>query len=428
MSVYICHYCLKYATPQRYDLIRHLSRKIKCKLNYIPSTMLSREQFGQISISKKYTIPIPVENLTLSDRIYLVTEYHDPINVVPENFRSRPVRIPQIENEDKREIVDEQDTGEYSLSLSQNATCYNDLVSDGINGYQCPLCKSYYASKQSLVKHLKNQKVCRERQELNAILSTGNKVGRSHGIQSLSSGDIQAMTGSSGTHPSIILQNQQAVQQQNVHIQQNQSINVNQNSFNFDFKINDFMHEIYDHTHLDYRELSTDFYLLKNFLKLILENKSNQNILFLEEDKTNAVVYTRDNIRKMSNEKAGFILLEKLYKTMDNLIENVVGEENKDKYKYMIRYYKIIINKYRCDTTFRDYDAETKKFEATSHGNQLRSRDEYLAEIMGIIQQYGDSIQETLFSSVDCKSVSRKFIDLNPNIEDFASRRLRYRN
>jgi hypothetical protein len=175
-------------------------------ITYTPSTPLSREHLGQISVGKKYVLPIPVEQLTMDDKVYLVSEYHDPVNIVDENFQRHPTRRPQ-EAEAEAEGV------------KMKVTCYSDLVSDGERGYPCPLCRSYYASKQSLVKHLKNQKACRSRQELNALL-----------------------TGSSKSVLSDAIQDQEASQQQNVHIQQNESIHVNQNRFKINLKIHDLLH------------------------------------------------------------------------------------------------------------------------------------------------------------------------------------------
>jgi hypothetical protein len=447
-NIYICHYCLSYTTPQRCDLIKHLSRKKKCRLGYVPEKMYSRDEFNNISLTKKYTLPIPLEELRLNDKIRLIKEFHDPMNIVPEEFFHLHTFGGNVYHGKKNITQLSRDRKTFSSISSQPlpslmqedlTQCPDDInIEEGADGgdaltllheksvFECPLCKSTYSSKQNLVKHARNKKLCQNRQVLNGLYNSHQKkIPEAQSLDKKMTVPTYIRRGGS-ENPIQIIQNQN-IQTQNI---QNQNItNSQNNSIKLDLKLNDFMHDIYDHTHLDYRELSTDFYLLKNFLKLMMENESNHNIMFMEDDDTNAIVYTRDNIRKIPSEKAGFILLEKLYKTMENLIRHVVhDEESREKHSYMIRYYRIILAKYRCDTTYRNWNCKTKKFENTSHGNQLRSRDEYLAEMINVVNQYTDNIQESINQNVDYDSISHRIIDVVPNIEDFASRRLRYRD
>lgn len=371
---------------------------------------------------------------------------------------------------------DEDDECEGSLicDIDSSEINHKNLVGDQVNGFSCPLCQSRYTTRQNLVKHIRQQKTCQVRQELNNILqksalapqsgtggsqessSSARSPGEAGGSPRVSpakkntvkvlksmSPVLTPLTGSreahrksipiagiavEGTQP-IIIQNQHNNIQQN-HIQQNIQNNVQENKNQIHIGLpNDFLHDIYDHTHLDYRALSTDFYLLQNFLTLMLQNTQNQNILFLEDDPKNAIIYTRDHIRRIPNEKAGYVVLEKLYKTMEDLITHVVHDEDKRaEFKYMTRYYRILLNKYKADTLFKEYNAESRAFEHTSHGNLLRSRDEYLGDMIAIVSKYHDSIKETIFQNVDHNHIPKTLINVDPNVDGFTSRRLRYRN
>jgi hypothetical protein len=294
------------------------------------------------------------------------------------------------------------------------------METDTRERYECSKCHALFRSKRTLDHHFSRTAKCEK-----------NRLRYENRMELLQYSASGITTTTPTLTPTSAKQSIYNIQTQNnsVHANINSVNNYNHIENTAKIDVNDFMHDIYDHSHLDYHDLSNDFYILNNFLALILQNKVNQNIFFLEDVRQGAIVYSRETLRKMPSDKAGFILLEKLYKTMENLVKNVVPkEEDIPKFSYMTRYYKQLMNKYRCDTTYRAYDPETHGFSNTTHSNQMRCRDEYLADMVKIVNTVNSDIKDTIFHHSNCDTAEYSYIELNPIIEDFASKRVRYRD
>ena len=403
-AYYICHYCVQFKCHLKTDMDRHYNRCTKCEQCY--ASPMTREEAYYRSIRNKYIFNMDISQFDLYDYIHVILYFTKKKNVITEVVLRNSLKlINQRRHGQERdahlEILDEEDEEE---------TCKQFI---------CTVCGYEFSSQQTLGRHLKTPSACEKKKK---YYKNRNSHHATNMIQ-----DFQVHT-TDGSQPQPVY---------NIQTQNNVQTNINSvNNYNHNhientakIEVKDFMHDIYDHTHLDYRDLSNDFYVLNNFLALILQNKVNHNIFFPEDVKQGAIVYSRENLRKMPCEKAGFILLEKLYKTMENLVQNVVtSKEDIEKFSYMTRYYKKLMNKYRCDSTYREYDPEKKEFYSTPHGSQMRSRDEYLSDMLQIVKSINSEIKETLFSHSHCNTEGYAYIELNPSIEDFSSKRIRNRD
>jgi hypothetical protein len=466
---YICHFCFRFTTPLKSDMKRHLNKTNRCSIQLIYE---SDEEAIYKTCENRYIFDMDMNLVTPEDFMSIVHIYTDSVNVVRENYKEE-IRMFQEQVQQKyvesvsqshpHPIMDDDASCDQSARSAKTddssfgvantvgsiqtqlkfcsitggiaerlrARIDEDYHSESDNDsgsnevrvvhvkkkeLKCGYCDTVFLSRQGLSKHI-------ERRSIDSRKCDKRRIQNEHVEHVYNKKFIK-----DESEPTII----QNIHNGDVHntINQNTQNTVNNNNnFKINLPVRDFMHDIYDHTHIDYRELSTDFFILKNFLKLLLENKSNQNIFFVEDCEKQAIVYTRDDVRTITSEKAGFILLEKLYKTIGNLIDNVVtDEEKRNKFVYMRKYYKILMDKYRCDTTYREYDPETHKFFSTSHGNQLRSRDEYLADMMKVINSFESSVRDTIFQNESLQITPSKYLSINPNIEDFASTRVRYRD
>ena len=399
---------------------------------------MTREQACMVSMEKKYYFKINPVHLSLNHYMDIVRYYDDSVNIIESNFLTKIkllksgnsislITNPFSTDPEKNDELNVSNPGYFQKEIEEEETeededeededvDENDERENYEEEMKCPFCETLFTTKKGLLKHVSNRKkstkLCDNKKTYNSLKKIRNQK---KAMAMASVPVIQNIHNGNGD----LISNVQHVQNTNNNI----SLNIPTSP------VKDFMHDIYDYTHIDYYDLSNDFYILKNFLALMLENKTNHNILFWDDSKNTALVYTRDDIRKMSPDKAGFILIEKLQKTMDNLIRHVVKDEEKRKeFLFMNKYYKNILNKYRCDTTYREYDTDTHQFFSTSHGNQLRSRDEYLADMMGIINRFSTTIQENLLPNGIESIENISYVRIEPSIEDYASARVRNRD
>ena len=82
--------------------------------------------------------------------------------------------------------------------------------------------------------------------------------------------------------------------------------------------------------------LQKDFFLYHNLLRAIMENKNNHNIFFSNNE---AIIYTDNELNKMSYDKAGYLVLDKLSQSFDQIFYNN-NEETQDNYKFIQKYYR----------------------------------------------------------------------------------------
>jgi hypothetical protein len=164
-----------------------------------------------------------------------------------------------------------------------------------------------------------------------------------------------------------------------------------------------------------------DFFIYPNFLNMIMQNKKNQNLFFANGE---AIFYSDNELNKMSSDKAGYLILDKLSQSFDEVLYKQ-DEEAREYFKFISKYYYVLKGHYKHDTIFKDYDVDNRQFFYTSQGNLFRSRDKYLTKITGTVNKFGDEIRSQMnIDGLDIKNIPL----INPNIEDFASVRMRYRD
>ncbi len=126
----------------------------------------------------------------------------------------------------------------------------------------------------------------------------------------------------------------------------------------------------------------------------------------------------------MTSDKAGYLILDKLNQSFHQLLHKQ-EPETKNYYGFISTYYRIILGHYKHDTIHKDYDVDERQFVYTAHSNMFRSRDKYLMKMISTLEKCKNSARENMFITLDeIKNIPM----MNPNIEDYASIRMRYRD
>ncbi len=447
-NYYICHYCCDYYTHKLKDIKQHTSRKNKCKCN----SLMSYDECMLLSVSKKFIFSFNINELTIDDISFIIKNYNDQINIINKNYKSfilNNIKKENLINEDSIKEDLKYDNNDYLkqkyfdndiiklLYLNKfkdnNLNIINDKNNEIIddknntnldsfdnryfnkekNKYICNLCFTEYTSKQNMEKHLLNKNKCDKRRQIRDAIDVGKQT------QQLV---LQKKTEEDSKYKAHLLQqNNQFIQTQN-NIQNNNNTNNNTHNSTYNLSINDFVNERYDITHIkDSFYEQKDFFIYPNFLNMIMQNKKNHNLFFANGE---AVFYSDNEINKMSSDKAGYLVLDKLSQSFEELFSKQ-DEETKEYYKFINKYYHVVKGHYKHDTILKDYDVETRQFFYTSQGNLFRSRDKYLSKITTTVNKYSDEVRNEMnVSGIDIKNIPL----INPNIEDFASVKMRYRD
>lgn len=371
--MYICHYCADYMSESQSDMSKHFKRIHKCKC----ATLYNYEDACLLSKQRKYIFMFDTENLSKADYIYIITHYLEKENKIPQNFKQSEYIVDQSKQED----------GTYM--------CYN--------------CKSIFTRKFSLMRHLRNKEICEKLKENNDILEKNNKM--IHLI-------IEKEKQKNEEAKTFINTNNT----QNINNIQNNNNNNNTHHNTYNLQIKDFIHENYDISHIkDDFYLKKDFFLYPNFLSVIMQNKKNHNIFFNENE---AIIYTDKELNKMSSDKAGYLILDKLSQSFEQLLYRQ-DDETQKYYEYIQKYYHVIKGHFKHDTIGKEYNVDEKRFYYTANSNLFRSRDKYLNKITGVVNEYKNTIRENMMISID---QIKDIPTLNPNIEYYASTKMRYRD
>ncbi len=465
---YICHYCIDYKTINLSDMIRHFKRKNKCKCN----TLSSFEEAIVLSKKKKYKFNIDISNLSSDDIIYIITHYNEQTNIIDKNFRNNTLNnnlmnnnlnnnnltnnnlinnnltnnnlnniknsnslLSLINNTDINDILNiinqfksqnnnienNKKENDIEMSKKENNDVSNHLIPIKIDGYvhkdiydniyqntennhyYCGNCNTEYANINSMRRHLLSN-VCIRKQEA-AIIFKKNKEQCNKIIEKEN-------------------KKQETINQQinynNCNIQNNNNNNTNNSTYNLN--VRDFVHDRYDVSHIkDDFYLQKDFFLYHNFLRAIMENKNNQNIFFSNDE---AIIYTDNELNKMSYDKAGYFILDKLSQSFDQIFYKN-DKETQEHYKFIQKYYYLVKGQYINDTIFKDYDINEQKFIYTSNSRLFRSRDKYLAKMISTLSPIKNEVRERMSVSLD---QINDIPIVNPNIENYASIKMRYRD
>ncbi len=446
---YICHHCCDYSTTYKSDIKRHFERKNKCKCN---NMLNSYENSIILSINKKFIFNnVNISKLQKEDFLFIVNNYGNDINYINKNYKkinnkNHEINLNQIKlNEIKNESnLNENIKNESNLNYLQidnldkiklelsNLNVHNLQLTNNINDtnnkseiekslfdlnnyynededkYCCKFCDFKFKYKQSLERHLLDKKRCEKNQKIKqAIAENAKNILINQEKQKIKE-SIQ----------NTFIQNNNNTQ--NIQNNNNKNSNTHNSTYNVDIK--DFVHDRYDLSHIkdDFYE-QKDFFLYHNLLKMIMENKNNQNIFFSNNE---AIIYTDNELNKMSSDKAGYMVLDKLSQSFDQLFYDN-DKETQNYYAFIQKYYHVIKGHYKHDTIYKEYNVDDRQFMYTANSRLFRSRDKYLTKIGSTLSKYKDSARENMMISLD---EVNNIPTINPNIEDFSSIKMRYRD
>ncbi len=415
-EIYICHYCVKYNTNNRCDMKKHFTRKNKCKC----VTTLSYEDARDLTLGKTFIFKFNKSLLNFDDYLFIVNNFNHINNIINNDFRKEiKNKIKNIEYDLNENELNENELNENELNENDKNKKNKELFDKEYYNiekkcYLCKDCFTEFTRKYNLIKHLNNKKSCLYKQNIQKLIKKNNE-------QSLIT--LQKEEEERNKYKEDIIQNIQNIGTQN--IQNIGTLNNNNNNTqnnNYNFAIRDFVNDRYDISHIkDSFYEKKDFFLYPNFLQMIMENEKNRNIFFVDKE---AVFYMDNELNKMSSDKAGYMILDKLSESFDQLLYRQ-DKEARDYYSFISKYYHVIKGHYKHDTIFKDYDVDAQQFFYTSQGNLFRSRDKYLTKIVGTVNKFSDETRENINKSGhQIKNIPL----INPNIEDYASVKMRYRD
>ncbi len=381
-SFYICHRCM-YMSHFKNDITKHYNRKNICDMKYTNNEILTIDEYKERSLTRRYYIKNRLNYYPISIILKIITQYKEEVNYIDDDI---------IENVENKKL------GNNKMEIMNITEVQNQEIENIQSEFVCLECGSQYKKKESYLNHMMNKRLCLRRKIYNSKMNeylkneTNNNLG-----------------------PSVVN-----------NIQNNYMSNVqhNYNNYNsYNLKLKDFLQEGYslDHIVLDKLDYN-NFFLYDNMLNLVFDNDENKNIYF---ENNNAVFYTKNNISVLPNDKAVYILLEKMGRAANKII-NMQEDELRESLNHVKDYYRINLNKYKFDTLYRKYDPELKKFIYDSDvPDNMRTRDECIQTTMGIINNFENKTQE-IFKSKNLNT--KKLTPIMPyNIEDYVSIKDRYK-
>ncbi len=421
-TLYICHYCVDYKTSSKMDMKKHFDRKKKCQC----MNLVSYENAKLLTLSKKFHFTFDYTHLLKDDFLYIIKNFNCYENVIHENFyKMKPVKndflnsILKNKNETKQNITNEIIQICQNNELSEDEKFKKMYYNEEKERFVCDKCAKEYTTKRNLVKHLKNKKSCELRIQINEIMKESLRIAE---IRREREEKERKELLSHLVQPNDLRRDVQNIQNNLNNIQNINNNNNNTQNNTYNLSIKDFVHESYDLTHIkDSFYAQKDFFIYPNFLRVIMENKKNQNIFFANNE---AIIYSDNELNKMSSDKAGYLVLDKLSQSFNQLL-NKQDEEVRDFFAFITKYYSVLKGQYKHDTIFKDYDVDERRFFYTANSGMFRSRDKYLSKIVSIINQNSGNVRQNM----NIKGTEIKDIPLiNPSIEDFASAKMRYRD
>ncbi len=413
--MYICHYCVDYKTNNLGDLYRHYKRKTKCKC----STIYLYEEAEKLSKNKKFNFTFDTKNLSKNDFIYIITHFIEKDNTINKNYMFNNNIISNIENNNltKNNYYIENKKNNNENNINEEEINEKEIDEEDTEPHMCLNCNKEFSSIYSLKRHYSNSNACKKNQELNKIRTIQKKYDLILKKNKEKEKDLMNQNINNTFINNVHNNNVQNINNSNV---QNNNNNTQNSTYNV--SIRDFVNDSYDLSHInDSYYQKKDFFLYHNFLKMIMENKNNQNIFFSENE---AIMYSDNELNKMSSDKAGYLILDKLSQSFDEFLYKQ-DSEAREYYKFITKYYHVVKGHYKHDTIFKEYDVDEQRFIYTANSNLFRSRDKYLSKMVTTLGKVRGSTLENMSVNIDeLKDIPM----LNPNIEDFASVKMRYRD
>ncbi len=290
-------------------------------------------------------------------------------------------------------------------SKYENVSAYNLRTKK----FFCNHCKADYAFISTLRSHYRKD-ICSKRKKVFDTMTRVNK----------SSDEIVKKEELKNAMYKTFVNNNHLTNINNIQNNNNANNNTNNNTYHLDIK--DFIHDRYDLSHINEKFYEQkDFFLFHNFLRAIMENEKNHNIFFSGND---AIIYSDKELNRMSSDKAGFMILDKLSQSADQLLLYQT-EETRKCFDFIQNYYRIVKGQYKHDTISKIYDIDKKQFVYTSNSRDFRSRDTHLCKIISTLNECKNNTRERMMINLDQINEIQL---LNPSIEDFASAKMRYRD
>ncbi len=345
------------------------------------------------------------------------------------------------------------DSIDFDEILKQSSTKtiedYVYINDDGEKVYRCLLCDSIFKKKRSLLNHLKTIKTCISRLSTQTTLINHKKLINVSKKANNPNQSVKEMIGSimnalpckesyektlesvstnsgykeslfnpegckQATSPdhSMILQqiedmqkvvaafSKAVIRQDAKQVTINNTQNINNNNINntqnnsvkpkIQLELRDFFKDDYEYVHIKNKEVFNEaFFEHKNFLTHILSNDVNKNIYFKNGY---AYLFAGGQIIRIPNDKAGYILMEKMFTTMGSFLRSN-ALINADDYDHIIRLFSVEKLKYLNDTIYKSYDVKTRQYlpDAVS---LRRTRDKYLYDVTESTNKFKERTKE----------------------------------
>ncbi len=463
-KVFICHYCCNYLTNNKKDMKKHFQRINKC----IHITLYNYEEALLLSSTKIFIFDFDYTELIQDDYIYIVNNYNDRENIINKNFYKKNEKneyeinqneinqneINQNEinqNEINQNEINQNEKNEYEINqdeiINNSNNKKNNKISNKViefdnkyfnttkNKYVCDKCNSEYTTKQNFVKHLLNIKNCERQQTINKLLNEYNQYNTKYEkkeefnemffnkeLQKYVCPECNLKYTTKYNFVNHLNNEDACKKQQNLNnIMEKTKDNLKKENNNIPiFTINDFVSDNYDLSHIkDSLYENKDFFIYSNFLNIILENKKNHNLFFIDE---HAIYYNDNEFSRMDADKAGYMILDKLSKSFDELIYKQYSNTHEyykfiKKYDDIKKYYDILKKNYKYNTIFTEYDIDKYQFYNIYQDDIYKSRDKYLPKIITIVNNFSNNIRKNMnIHQYDVRIISK----INPDIDGFS--------
>ncbi len=422
-SSYSIHTLLALLNQRRQSIIDDVDTSGNTLKNDLPDSNLGVQVKVKEEDAVKVLEPMQVQgdffsnHHELSDDDLCCSRVEDPRYSADPSDPSRVVILSQSFSHEKEKK--EESTGKHyqkSPIQIENEKFREKYFNKDTNRYVCNECGSSYTSKQNFLIHLSNKRRCKNMK----IQQIAMKAEEENSLAKFVREEKFQQDGKIYVVQNIgCVNNIQNISNNIQNITNNSNSIANQNTMNLSLR--DFINENFDISHLN-KEITekNDFFLYPNFLKAIMENESNHNIFFTEKE---AIVYSDNELNRMSSDKAGYMVMDKLSKSCSELIQKQ-DEETQKKLDHVGNYYRVSKGQYVNDTTYREYSVEYKTFFHTASENMFRNRDKIHNKIISTLRPYNQIIRQKLMKS----GYNIHDIPLfDPKIEFYCSVRSRYK-
>lgn len=146
---YLCHFCLDFISNYKNDISKHVNKMNKCK----PYSLFNDfEEAKNHSFSKKYIFYFDKTKLSKNDILFIISNYHNHINHIFEDFRNP------------------------EMIYKNNSNFYKNKSETKEPNFICNSCETTFTTKYNLIKHMKNIEICKSKKTYNMIMKHNEEV------------------------------------------------------------------------------------------------------------------------------------------------------------------------------------------------------------------------------------------------------------